>query len=177
MLTNTERIVAVGLSLLASQGFAFVSGAMPYRLPQPTYQRLILSQRKRSNEKGLRRALPRRRSPSFAHAIDRESLRVDGCFFQYLILKFRVDAENKKPRLAALPEGRASIILKASRLDPFCSDIGTRSFDLDPLAPIVANGFPHCFGFLMNGNDVRYGPYVDSALVGLPGHLKILYDQ
>jgi len=24
----------------------------------------------------------------------------------------------------------------------------------------------------MNGNDVRYGPHVDSALVDLPGHLK-----
>ena len=28
--------------------------------------------------------------------IDCESLRVDGCFSQYLILRFRVDAENKK---------------------------------------------------------------------------------
>jgi hypothetical protein len=45
-----------------------------------THQRLILSHRKRSNEKGLRRALPQRRSPSSAHAIDRESLRVDGLF-------------------------------------------------------------------------------------------------
>ena len=39
-------------------------------------------------EKGLRRALPRRRSPSSADAIDRESLRVDGCFSQYLILRW-----------------------------------------------------------------------------------------
>jgi hypothetical protein len=28
--------------------------------------------------------------------IDREGLRVDGCFSQYLILSFRVDAGNKK---------------------------------------------------------------------------------
>jgi hypothetical protein len=34
-----------------------------------------------------------------AAAIDRESLRVDGLLLSYLILKFRVDAGNKKPRL------------------------------------------------------------------------------
>ena len=67
-----------------------------------------------------------------------------------------------------------SIVPEASRLDPFCCDIGTRSFDLDPLTHIVADGDPHCFGFLINDNDVRYGPHVDSALVGLPGHLKVL---
>src|SRR6516165_706869 len=79
--------------------------------------------------------------------------------------------------VAALPEGRASTVPQASRLDPFGGDIGARSFDLDPLTHIVTNSNPHCFGFLMNGNDVRYGPHVDSALVDLPGHLKILYDQ
>src|SRR5262249_44970370 len=77
---------------------------------------------------------------------------------------------------AALPEG-PSTVLNASRLDPFGCDIGARSFDLDPLTPIVANGQPHCSALLMNGNGVRYCPHVDSALVGLPGHLKILYDQ
>src|SRR6516165_5678142 len=76
--------------------------------------------------------------------------------------------------VAALPEGRASTVPQASRLDPFGSDIGARSFGLDPFAPIVANGLPHCSGFLMNGNDVRYGPHVDSALVDLAGHLKII---
>src|SRR3974390_2429283 len=69
---------------------------------------------------------------------------------------------------------RTSIVPKASRLDPFGCDIGTRSFDLDPLIHIVANGDPHCFGFLINTNDVRYGPHLDGALVDLPGHLKIL---
>ena len=68
--------------------------------------------------------------------------------------------------------GRTSIAPKASCLDPFGCDIGARSCDLDPLTPIVANGGPHCFGFLINGNDVRYSPHVDSALVGLPGHLN-----
>src|SRR6516164_3346848 len=72
---------------------------------------------------------------------------------------------------------RTSIVPKASCLDPFGCDIGTRSFDLYPLTHIVANRDPHCFGFLRNGNDVRDGPHVDSALVDLPSHLKILYDQ
>jgi hypothetical protein len=40
----------------------------------------------------------RRRNPSGSADIDRESLRVDGCFSQYLILRLRVDA-NKKARL------------------------------------------------------------------------------
>jgi hypothetical protein len=39
-----------------------------------------LQKNKRSNEKGLRRALHVCRSPSSADAIDRESLRVDGLF-------------------------------------------------------------------------------------------------
>ena len=69
---------------------------------------------------------------------------------------------------------RTSIAPKASCLDPFGCDIGTRSFDLNPLTHIVANGDPHRFEFLINANDVRYGPHVYSALVGFAGYLKII---
>src|SRR5215472_12936445 len=44
----------------------------------------------------------------------------------------------------------ASIVLKARCVAPILgSDIGTRSFGLDPLAPVITNGEPHCFGLLI----------------------------
>ena len=70
-----------------------LGGWLPYRLRLSTHQRPPLSQRG-SNEKELRRALPP--VAGVLVLIDCESLRVDGCFSQYLILRFRVDAENKK---------------------------------------------------------------------------------
>ena len=51
------------------------------RQTERTRQHLILSQRERANEKGLRRALPPVAGVlGSADAIDRESLRVDGLF-------------------------------------------------------------------------------------------------
>jgi hypothetical protein len=72
----------------------------------------------------------------------------------------------------------ASIVFRARCVGPIVgSDIGTRSIRLDPLASVITNGEPHCFGLLINGNDVRYGPHVDSARVDVPVISKILCDH